>query len=138
MNCHPEEVEAVVLDCDGDVFVTVGGPPAQRDAVSEALPLRVMNVIVMHAVVNGVLELNSGVTPTREFVVVHLDSVIALNQDTDGGIDAVTTIVPVVLDTLVGVLGRALSTVSAGNSESWSDIHDMLCIDSFLKTSNLP
>ena len=76
-----------------------------------------VDVIVMYAVVDGVLELDRGMTPAREFVVVDLGPVVALDQDADGCVDAVATVLSVVPDTLVGVLGRALSTVGADYSE---------------------
>ena len=76
-----------------------------------------VDVIVMYAVVDGVLELDRDMTPARELVVVDLGPVVALDQDADGCVDAVATVLSVAPDALVGVLGRALSTVSADYSE---------------------
>ena len=81
--------------------------------------LRVMDVIVVDPVVDGVLKLHGDVTPAGELVVVDLGAVVALDQDADGGVDAVAAVAPVVPDAVVGILGRALSPVGADDSESF-------------------
>ena len=81
--------------------------------------LSVMDVIVVDPVVDRVLELYGDVTPPRELVVVDLGPVVAFDQDADGRVDAVAAIAPVVLDALVGILGRALSPVGADDSKSF-------------------
>ena len=76
-----------------------------------------VDVIVMDAVVDRVLELDRGVAPTGELVVVDLCPVVALDEDANRGVDAVAAIVSVILDAVVGVLGRALSSISPDYSE---------------------
>ena len=81
--------------------------------------LGVMDVIVVDLVVYGVLQLHGDVTPAGELVVVDLGPVVALDQDADGGVDAVAAVAPVVPDALVGILGRALAPVGADDSKSF-------------------
>ena len=81
--------------------------------------LSVMDVIVVDPVVDRVLQLHGDVTPAGELVVVDLGPVVALDQDADGCVDAIAAVAPVVLDALVGILGRTLSPVGADYSKSF-------------------
>ena len=84
-----------------------------------SLSLSVVNVVVVDMVVQGVCQPDSSVAPARELVVVDLEPVVAPGLDADGGVEAVATVLAVVIDALVRELGWALSGVRSVDSKAW-------------------
>ena len=79
-------------------------------------------VVVMDMIVHRVCKPDRGIAPARQLVVVDIEPVVAPGLDADGGFKAVAAVDAVVTDALVGILGRALSSVGSMDSESWGDI----------------